>query len=41
MRSIPVRIADLPAYPVERIRVGQIGDGGEIWEASLAPGEQG
>ena len=33
-------IADLPAYPIERIRVGQIG-GGEIWEASLAPGERG
>ena len=34
-------IADLPAHPIERIRVGQIGDGGEIWEASLAPGERG
>ena len=33
-------IADLPAYPIERVRVGQIG-GGEIWEASLAPGERG
>ena len=40
MRSIPVRIADLPAYPIGRIRVGQIG-GGEAWEASLAPGERG
>ena len=29
-------IADLPAYPIERIRVGQIG-GGATWEASLAP----
>ena len=29
-------IADLPAYPIERIRAGQIGDGGEIWEASIA-----
>ena len=38
MRSIPVRIADLPAYSIERIRVGQIGGGGEIWEASLALG---
>ena len=33
-------IADLPAHPIERIRVGQISDGGEIWEASLAPGER-
>ena len=34
-------IAELPAYPIERIRVGQIGGGGEIWEASLALGERG
>ena len=34
-------IADLPAYPIERIRVGQIGGGGEIWEEILAPGERG
>ena len=34
-------IADLPAYPIERIRVGQIGDEGVIWQASLAPGERG
>ena len=33
-------IADLPAYPIGRIRVGQIGGGGEAWEASLAPGER-
>ena len=33
-------IADLPAYPIERIRVGQIDGGGEIWETSLAPGER-
>ena len=33
-------IADLPAYPIERIRVGQIGSGGEVWEARLAPGER-
>ena len=33
-------VADLPAYPIERVRVGQIG-GGEVWEASLAPGERG
>ena len=34
-------IADLPAYPIERIRAGQIGDGGEIWETSLATGGRG
>ena len=34
-------IADLPAYPIERIRAGQIGGEGEIWEASIAPGERG
>ena len=34
-------IADLPAYPIERIRAGQIGDEGETWEASIAPGEPG
>ena len=33
-------IADLPAYPIERIRAGQIG-GGEIWEASIALREPG
>ena len=32
-------IADLPAYPIERIRAGQIGGEGETWEASIAPGE--
>ena len=32
-------IANLPAYPIERIRVGQIG-GGEAWEASLDLGER-
>ena len=34
-------IADLPAYPIERVRAGQIGGGGEIWEEILAPGERG
>ena len=34
-------IADLPAYPIERIRAGQIGGGGEIWEASIALRERG
>ena len=34
-------IADLPAYPIERIRAGQIGGEGEMWEASIAPGERG
>ena len=34
-------IADLPAYPIERIRAGQIGGEGETWEASIAPGERG
>ena len=29
-------IADLPAYPIERIRAGQIDGDGEVWEASLA-----
>ena len=34
-------IADLPAYPIERIRAGQINGEGEIWEASIARGERG
>ena len=34
-------IADLPAYPIERIRAGQIGDEGETWEASIALRESG
>ena len=34
-------IADLPAYPIERIRAGQIGDEGETWEASIALREPG
>ena len=34
-------IADLPAYPIERIRAGQFGGGGRIWETSIAPGERG
>ena len=33
-------IADLPAYPIERIRAGQVG-GGEIWEANIALREPG
>ena len=33
-------IADIPAYPIKRIRAGQIGGGGEIWETNLAPGER-
>ena len=34
-------IAYLPAYPIERIRAGQLGGEGVIWQASLAPGERG
>ena len=34
-------IADLPAYPIERIRAGQIGGEDEIWEASIALREPG
>ena len=34
-------IADLPAYPIERIRAGQIGGEGEIWAASIALREPG
>ena len=34
-------IADLPAYPIERIRAGQVGGEDKAWEASIALRERG